>query len=513
MNRKDRRSKGKTQAQLSPAQQKDALIQQALDAAAELVQYERLDEAVSVYTGILGHAPHNTTAMFNLGIIAHRKNNYQSAEKWFRDILSLNPNDQEAISALGVVKLDQGDTEGALALSEQAIATNPTAEAHARRGSLLRELGQMPEAVAEIQTAISLNPEYIGAYYDLSISKKFTADDSDLKNMANLAKRANKFPVERQTQLHFALGKAYTDAKIFDKAFDHYNKGNALKRKTIVYQPDFMEKYMHTIIDMFTPELMDRYKDMGHSTQKPIFIVGMPRSGTTLVEQILASHPDVHGAGELDAFRDAVPLIPNPDLPDSINRTEPTCHKDLIAAFSSEMFQDIAEEYLAFINQRAPNSPRVTDKMPFNFLWAGLIRLVFPNAKIVHCTRDPMDNGLSVYRQLFTQPIPWAYDLTEIGRVYNGYRALTQHWHNLFPDNIYEINYETLVRDQENQTRGLLKFCALDWHDACLEFYKAGRQVKTASVYQVRQPIYKDSVKGWQRFETQLQALADTLTS
>lgn len=510
MNRKDRRSQGNAPAG-SPEQQKAALIQQALDAATELVKYEKLDEASAIYRGILEHAPHNTTAMFNLGIIAHRRSQYDDAEKLFNQILAMKPDDAEAISALGVIKLDQGDIEGALALSEKAVSKNPTAEAYARKGGLLRELGKMDDAIVEIQKAISLNPEYIGAYYDLSISKKFTSDDPDLLKMAKLAKKADKYPLERQTQLHFALGKAYVDAQELEKAFDHYNSGNKLKRETLNYTADFMQAYLQEIADLFTPEFMETHKDIGHSSDKPIFIIGMPRSGTTLVEQIIASHPDVHGAGELHAFRNAVPVVPNPALPELFTQTEASCHKGLLDLLSKDVAHEIAEEYLADINKLSPNQKHVTDKMPFNFLWAGLIRLVFPNAKIVHCTRNPMDTGLSIYRQLFTQLTPWAYDLKEIGQVYNGYKHLTDHWHNLFPNHIYNANYESIVSNQEEETRKLLAFCELEWHDDCLEFYKAKRQVKTASVYQVRQPIYKDSVKGWRRFETQLQPLADVV--
>ena len=510
MNRKNRRAQNKSPA-TSAEQQKAALIQQALDAAAELVKYEKLDEATAVYNGILDHAPHNTTAMFNLGIIAHRRTQYDTAEKFFEQILAINPDDAEAISAMGVIKLDQGDIEGALALSETAVSKNPTAEAYARKGGLLRELGKMDEAIVEIQNAIAANPEYIGAYYDLSISKKFTSDDPDLHKMAKLVTKADKFPLERQIQLHFALGKAYVDAQELEKAFDHYNIGNKLKRETLNYTPDFMQAYLHEIANLFTPEFMEEHKDIGHSSDKPIFIIGMPRSGTTLVEQIIASHPDVHGAGELHAFRDAVPVIDNPALPDFFKQTEASCHKDLLDHLDKDMAHEIAEKYLAHINKLAPDHKHVTDKMPFNFLWAGLIRLVFPNAKIVHCTRNPMDTGLSIYRQLFTQLTPWAYDLKEIGQIYNGYKHLTDHWHNLFPDHIYNANYESIVSNQEVETRKLLAFCELEWHDDCLEFYKAKRQVKTASVYQVRQPIYKDSVKGWRRFETQLQPLADVV--
>lgn len=508
MNRKDRRAQ-KNAPVGNQEQQKAALIQQALDAAAELTTYEKLDEAYAVYKGILDHAPHNTTAMFNLGIISHRKSLYNEAEDWFNRVLVIAPNDAEATTALGVVKLDQGDIEGALALSEKAVAQNPTAEAYARKGGLLRELGKMDEAMVEVRKSIEANPEYIGAYYDLSVSKKFTSDDPDLKKMVSLSKKAEKFPLERQIQLQFALGKAYTDAKEYENAFTHYNKGNTLKRGTLNYTPDFMENYLKEIAELFTPALMDTYKGKGHNSDKPIFIIGMPRSGTTLVEQIISSHPDVFGAGELHAFRDSVPVIPNPALPEFFKQTEASCHQDLIDTLSEDVLHDIGEKYLSYINMKAPDHKHVTDKMPFNFLWAGMIRLTFPNAKIVHCTRNPMDTGLSIYRQLFTQLTPWAYDLGEIGRIYNSYKHLTDHWHDLFPNDIYAANYESIVSNQEEETRKLLEFCELDWHDDCLEFYKAKRQVKTASVYQVRQPIYKDSVKGWRRFEEQLQPLAD----
>jgi len=514
MNRKERRlaqknkSKSKAPTSLNAEElQKAQLIQKALDAATELVQYEKLTEAQIVFQSILEHAPTNTTAMFNLGIIAHRQLNYKQAEEWFKKVLQINPNDSEINSALGVVYLDQGNIEKALELSEKALSQHPTAEAYARKAGLLRELGDMDGALDNIHKAIELKPDYVGAFYDLSIIKKFSKEDPDLKKMVSLDKKSKKLPLERQMQLKFALGKALLDAKEDQDGFQSYKEGNDIKRKTLQYDKNFMTHYFQDIQKLFTQELMDKFKDVGNSSKKPIFIIGMPRSGTTLIEQIISSHPDVYGAGELEEFTKSVPFIDNPDLPEYIRRDRATCHQGLIDKFTPDFLQGIGQNYIKRIDTIAPDNVHITDKMPFNFAWAGLIRLALPHAKIVHCTRNPMDTGLSIYRQLFSQATPWAYNLEEIGHTYNDYKKLTDYWHNLFPDDIYEANYETIIENQEEETRKLIKFCGLSWDDTCLEFYKSKRQVKTASVYQVRQPIYKASVKGWKRFEKQLEPL------
>ena len=515
MNRKDRRAAKKNKhISLDPAeQQKALLIQQALDAAAELMQYEKLDDAETVYKGILEHAPSNTTATFNLGIIEHRKMHLDHAEKWFNQVLTINPNDYDALSALGLVKFDQGDIDKGLELSKKSIEMSPSPEACTRLGTLLREMGMIDEGLKYMYKSIELDPDFVGGWYDIANTKKFTLDDPDLAKMQKLDKKSDKLSNTEQIQLKFALSKCLMDAGDYKESFKSLNKANSLKRKSITYIPEFMETYMNEIASLFTPELFKKFKDVGNPTDKPIFIVGMPRSGTTLTEQILASHPDVYGAGELDYVKNSVPFILNKDMPLSVVQNEATCHKYLIEALTPEVIYKIGQDYLNKINIIAPDAKHVTDKMPFNFTWIGIIKLALPNAKIIHCNRNPADNALSIYRQSFTQLTPWAYNLEEIARTYNSYNKLMEHWNNLFPDQIYKANYDNIVLNQEAETRKLLKFCNLEWNDSCLEFYKTRRQVKTASVYQVRQPIYKSSVKGWRRFEEEMQPFINILDS
>lgn len=511
MNRKQRRSQAK-QGGADVAKQKAELIQQALDAAAELVKYDKLDDAERVYKGVLEHSPANIGAMFNLGIVSHRKLDYENAEYWFNRALAINPKEAETMCALGVLKLDQGDVEAATKLAEEAVAAKPTPEMYARRGGLMRELGRIDEAHENLEKAIEMKPDFVGAYYDMAISRTFAEDDPEFQAMLKLA-RDDTLDVNEKTQINFAIGRSYARMKDFGKAFEFYAKGNELKRGTIEYDPNFLSDMVDTTIELFTPELMEKFADVGNMSEKPIFIIGMPRSGTTLVEQIISAHPDVHGGGEMVHLMNTVPPAPNPDLPAYFRHDKATVCPALVDMFTPEFLKGIGDRYVAILDKIAPDAKYVTDKMPFNSLWAGLIRLAMPNAKIIHCTRDPMSIGLSIYLHLFTNPIPWAYDLEDIGYSCNSHKKLMDHWHALFPNDIYEANYETIVADQENESRKLLEFCGIPWDDRCLEFYKAERAVTTASVYQVRQPIYRDSLKKWEKYGDNLAPMKAVIDS
>jgi hypothetical protein len=290
--------------------------------------------------------------------------------------------------------------------------------------------------------------------------------------------------------MHFALGKAYHKAHDPPNAFRHFGAGNALKRGTIVYDVAADEAFARDAIAFFTAERMRRPRDAGDASRAPIFVLGMPRSGTSLVEQILASHPDVYGAGELTFF----------------DRAVDECGREHVAA--------VGKRYLELLDTVAPAGKRVVDKLPSNFRHAALIHLALPNARIIHCTRDALDTCFSCYTTNFTARQDFSFDLTETGRYHQAYASLVEHWHAVLPAGIMlDVNYEELIADLEAGARRMLAFCGLAWDDRVLRYYETARPVRTASYRQVRQPVYASSVGAAQPYRAYLQPLIDALSN
>ena len=254
--------------------------------------------------------------------------------------------------------------------------------------------------------------------------------------------------------------------------------------------------------DIFSPDFFSGLADIGHSDRTPIFILGMPRSGTSLVEQILASHPEVFGAGELN---DLVKVYRS--LDDSIDGSQGDSFPEALVGLDPDEYANLGEQYIARIRKYSVSATFITDKNPYNFQRIGLIRSILPNARIVHCTRDPLDNCLSLLKTDFHKGQLYSYDMSELGAYYKLYRELMDYWRTVLPGFIHDLNYEELVANQAEQTNHLLQLCGLPWDEACLNFHKTKRKVITASVAQVRQPIYTDSVGLWKRYERKLEPL------
>ena len=281
---------------------------------------------------------------------------------------------------------------------------------------------------------------------------------------------------------------------------------NALKHRLVDFDEQRHVHYVSSLMDIYTPELFQRHRDHGSNSELPIFIVGTPRSGTTLIEQVLAAHPRVHGAGELKFIGERVQ-----SLPQRMGRSiaYPQCVKSL----TPELISEFAKAYLEHLrgHSAAANVLRVTDKMPINFYHIGLIAVLFPRARIIHCRRDPLDACLSMYFQSFTEGYHYSYDFADLGVFYRQYRRLMDHWRRVLFGRLIEIDYEDIVNHQEASSRQLVDACGLDWDDACLRFYEHNRPVRTGSGWQVRQPIYKTSVKRWKNYEQHLGELVDAL--
>ena len=304
---------------------------------------------------------------------------------------------------------------------------------------------------------------------------------------------------------HFALAKAYRELGEPDRGFAHLLQGNAVYRSQIEYDEAATLDALDNLAQVFSAELLDARKNLGDPSTVPVFIVGMPRSGTTLVEQILASHSAVFGAGERKILAETVERAVAAQLGGEK-------YPGIIWTMPDATLREMGARCVAELRKLAPDARRITDKMPSNFVFIGLIRLILPNACIIHVKRDPVDNCLSCFATLFTQVQPFAFDLAELGRCHRRYQQLMTHWRSVLPPGaMLEVEYETLVQDFEAQARRIVAYCGLDWQPACLEFHKTSRPVKTASMVQVRQPLYRTSVGRWRPDPAVLQPLLDAL--
>ncbi len=505
---------------------------------AVLTESERPEEAVPVLLQAIKARPQYAEAHCNIACAFLSMEDLKRAEAGFNEALKLKPDYPQALEGLAKLHQEQKQLPQAQAVAEralaiapqraevhsllggiygeqsfpdkaaqayaQALALNPNLlSAHLGKGHLQMEVGEMDAAEASFRQALALDPDGLSARLSLTQVRKTTPDDENLLALEKYAENLASMSETKALSLHFSLGKCYDDIKQYDKAFPHFLEGCRLKRKRIQYNAADNDSAVQNIIRLVTPEMIDSLRGSGEPSDVPIFVLGMPRSGTTLTEQILASHPDVYGAGEL---HDLLHLAGHP-------KGEPTVGFPLsMQGLTPDDMAAMGAKYVAGLRERAPNSPRITDKMPANFFCVGLIHLILPNAKIVHVNRNPVDTCLSGFTRLFNKSQYHSYDLAEIGRYYRNYAQLMNHWRAVLPAGAFlDVQYEDLVADNVNQARRLLEFCNLDWHDACLDFHKTERNVRTASVTQVRQPIYNSSVERWRKYEKFLGPLLQEL--
>lgn len=464
------------------------------------------DAAYQAYKQAVLRDPKNPQAHFHIGVICHQLHNFKEAEAAFKVVLHLNPNHVEAWRNLGVVYKVQGHSVAALKAFARALqldASNPVL--HMNVANTFKSMGKWPEAEAAYRESIRLKPDFAEAHRHLAQVHSYASGaDTHIAEMEMLFHQPG-LPEQERMQLCFALAKAYDDAGVVVKSWKYLHEGNQLRRKEYIYDPDHMQRWFDAVREAYPASAIRRHEGESRLEDAPIFIVGMPRSGTSLVEQIIASHHQVHGAGELDELRMLV------------QRIWPRWHKAIYPAgaenLSAHHKLQLAGEYLRMLRQYMPaGKSRITDKMPGNFRFVGLIHELLPNAKIIHCTRDPMDTCVSIYRHYFSGSHPYAYDLRELGDYYRHYERLMRHWHTVLPEGVMmDMPYEELVADQQFHTRRLLDFCNLSWDDACLAFHETERPVHTASAMQVRQPLYTGAIGRWRNEADYLQPLLDAL--
>lgn len=469
------------------------------EACYRLGQHERARELLH---RVLGRAPGSVTALHLLGVIDSALGNDHEAFESLERALELKPSNTRVLGDLLLAQRALGDYDGALARAQKAIrrkAKDPYLLNNA--GILNQELGRMEEAAGLFRQALRLDPAFTSAHANLVGCQRYAdCDHPDIRAMERLLDKG--MGPEERANVHFALGKACNDCGDYAAAFEHYRQGNLLT--PVRFDVKAFRRGMQAEMKVYDKAFFASRKEFGSDSTVPIFIIGMPRSGTTLVEQVLATHPRVVGAGE----RRELGTIPH-RLPGETDCREeyPYCVRHATA----DQVQGLADWYLERIRQGAEGADHIVDKSMGHFAILGLVALMFPHARIVHVVRNPLDTCLSCYFQNFSARPDWAFDLETLGRYYRYYRELMAHWREVLPVPVLDLSYEALTADQEMQSRALFEFCGLDWDPRCLRFHQTERPVQTASSWQVRQPLYKASVDRWVQYAAHLQPLVDAL--
>jgi len=455
-------------------------------------------EAIVAYDRATDLLPELSEAWFRAGALVYTLGHRAEAIGCFRR--AAETGGKTGFGRLGKARalLAENRNEEAEKVLRKTLAIDPTnALAHDLLGGLLSELGRFEEARGCFERAVAIAPLLAGSYYELVRCRPVTGGDGDLVQRMQAALDTPGLEDSQRLRLHLAIGKAAEDLGDCALAMRHFDAADAVRRGLLAFDSTEFDAQIERMIARCTPDLLAQAAQMGRDDATPVLIVGMPRSGTTLVEQIVSSHPEVGAGDELNFW----------------NERGAAWHGQGRAATEAPFVAKAAADYLRVLRGIAPRAARVTDKMPFNFLWAGLIHLAFPRATIIHCRRSAVDTALSIHQTHFHPGLAFPTGGPELVAYFRGYQRLTGHWRNVLPaDRFIEIDYEQLTGSPEPVIRRIIEACGLSWHDACLRPERNPRAVKTPSKWQTRQPIYRNSVERWRRYEPWLGPLRELAT-
>ncbi len=469
-------------------------IEAKIDLADILFLSDRYQEAETIFEDVKELEPDSARIYMKLSSAQERLNKYDEALISMDKAEELNPEMPEIYYKKGSILLTANRVKESIAAFDKALELNPEyVYALSSKSESLQANGQMEESKKVLEQGLAINDNIPSLYMSMSKVHKFSEDDTYFHKMKALYKNSEKMGSAEAAVLNFALFKACQDVGDYQQAFEHLKQGNNLKRKTVPFNRTTQKDNFLIIPESCTPEIYKQFEGKGYESDIPVFIVGMPRSGTTLTEQIISSHPDAYGAGELYHLS---------NLEKTFGSTSPNNAYEMGKSYI---------ESIKSLHPDAAKAKRITDKMPGNYIRILQIIATLPKAKIIHCKRNPMDTALSCYKQLFAQGQYWSYDLEELGEHYAFYEMIMKHFKDHFDDHFIEVDYEETVTDFETQARRLINYADLDWHDACLEPHKQKRSVLTASKAQVVKPVYKTSVEAWRRYETQMQPFIESL--
>ena len=469
-----------------------------------LLDLGSLDSATDHFEWALAFKPNYPEAHNNLGVVERKLEKLDKAIKSFNKAIDIQPNYVQAHSNLGNILQDIGQLDAAMDCYKNALAINPNhSQCYLDIGLIHKEKGQIDDAIKFFEKALTINPNHAVTYDNLSDIKKYTINQKHITKMQSLLSSDSLSPSDRR-HLCFALAKVNENLDNQDELFKYLHEGNRLLKHELNYSLDRSKTLFSTVKETFSTPYPDIEKSLSSepSTFKPIFIVGMPRSGSTLVEQIISSHHAVHGAGELTNL----PTIIGPLATDQLNQG--------INKLPQKPFLSIREQYLDVLSNLNVSESVITNKLPLNFIYIGFILTAFPEAKIVHMKRDARAICWSIYKSNFRNTgNGYSYNFDDLAGFYGLYTDLMDFWHQLFPDRIYDMCYEDLTTNQEEETRKLLEYCELEWDDNCLNFHTSKRAVKTASALQVRQKMYQGSSEAWKKYEVHLKPLIKALSA
>jgi len=506
--------------------------------AAELEEEEKYEEAEKLYREILIRHPDNVAAMRLWARLGIEQKRYAGAEVLLQQAVEVAPGFNRAWADLCGVQLEQEKYDDVIESAKQLIKLKPrSTDAHiwlasataasgnhkdavelfdnvleiapnhvgalCGKGNVLRTIGDQDGAIAAFRGSIRVNPLHAEAYWSLANLKTFRFDDSEVKDMLALV-GDERILSEGQVQLNNALGLEFEARKEYGRAFEFLDRSNVLRRDAELYDRVENEERTGLSIEAFSARFLDANAGHGNPDPAPIFIVGLPRSGSTLLEQILSSHSKVDGTHELPDIGIVVRSNRKMTMP-------PARYPTSVAGIDAAEFERLGSEYIERTRRHRGDRLFFTDKNPNNFVHVGLLHLILPNAKIINARRHPLDSCFGSYKQLFAKGNPFAYDLVELGEYYLQYQRLMDHWHKVLPGKVLDVQYEEVVADLEGQVRRILEYCELDWEESCLRFHETSRSVKSASSEQVRRPIYSSAVNTWRHYEPHLGALIEVL--
>lgn len=467
---------------------------------------QRYDEALASYNKAITLKPGYANAHFNRGTVLNKMLRRDEALVSYDQAIALNPNHTEAHNNRGVVLQEMKRYDEALACYDKVIALKPDhAEAHNNRGIVLASKGNMAEAEGMFLKASHLKADFPDPLFNLAnIHSHQNTDDAEVKNINALLDKPGLTPENRE-HLYFSLGKIFDDCGRYDEAFGYFQKANQIRNAQVAYDAGLVEKMTDGIIEVFTKEFFASPFPFASKSQSPLFVVGMPRSGTTLLASILSNHPAIASAGELSTMPDFTSKLQeltagHVPYPAAVREITAGAAEQIITNYETRLRRDVATSV-----------PHVVDKNPLNFRHIGLITMLFPQARILHCTRHPLATCLSNYFQRFPLNLDYSFDLRNIGHFYREYARLMDHWRNIPTLKLIHVSYEDMILNTEKTARAVLEFLGLEWDQRCLTPHTNKYAVETASQWQVRQPIYQKSLEHWRHYEKHLGPLTEIL--
>jgi tetratricopeptide (TPR) repeat protein len=454
---------------------------------------------------VLRQDPDDAESLFDLGRALVLEQRHTEAIAPLRRARDRRPDHLNTVAALGAALVEgtpQEAEEGCALLREALTKAEDHPGLWSSLGRYMHTIGDLEEAEACYRQAIERGLEPVQSLVHLVGMLRPEPEAEEVRDLrAAIAQTSGVLP---RSAGHFALGAVYDRAGRYEEAWAEYAEGNRLRRGALEYDPKLEPAVTDALAGAFDEELLRERFGMGADSERPVFIFGMPRSGTTLTEQILVSHPQVAAGGELPTMGELRFTLPQ-------RLGVPAASQEPLRKLDAAALQGVAEDYLQVLAAIDEDAPRVTDKMPANFRNLGLMALAFPQARFIHVQRDPVDTCLSCFFQNFNSGQEWSFNLAEAANYYLAYHRLMAHWREVLPVAMYEVRYEDLVADTEASVRGLLEYCGLPWDEQCLSFHETRRSVRTASINQVRRPIYKSSAGRWHHYEQHLQPLLEPL--